>query len=136
MIYINRPDLDKQSLYTTVLQTIEDISDEYALQKDFGTLSMANQEVVEFLMQTYDQFGVDFSCFIDNDEVGFCFESSEPLFKKLEEGQNGVLLSILSDDLEYQTDYKQISFSIHVKPKHIIQREPIRKEVVQQNKTI
>ena len=55
MIYINRPDLDKQSLYTTVLQTIEDISDEYALQKDFGTLSMANQEVVEFLMQTYDQ---------------------------------------------------------------------------------
>ena len=72
MIYINRPDLDKQSLYTTVLQTIEDISDEYALQKDFGTLSMANQEVVEFLMQTYDQFCVDFSCFIDNDEVGFC----------------------------------------------------------------
>lgn len=136
MIYINRPDLDKQNLYSTVLQTIEDISDEYALQKDFGTMSMANQEVVDFLTETYDQFSVEFSCFIDNDEVGFCFESYEPLFKKLEEGQKGILLSILSDDLEYQSDYKQISFSVHVKPKQTIKRETIRQEVLQQNRTI
>ena len=136
MIYINRPDLDKQNLYSTVLQTIEDISDEYALQKDFGTMSMATQEVVDFLTETYDQFSVEFSCFIDNDEVGFCFESYEPLFKKLEEGQKGILLSILSDDLEYQSDYKQISFSVHVKPKQTIKRETIHKEVFQQNKTI
>lgn len=136
MIYINRPDLDKQNLYSTVLQTIEDISDEYALQKDFGTMSMANQEVVDFLTETYDQFSVEFSCFIDNDEVGFCFESYEPLFKKLEEGQKGILLSILSDDLEYQSDYKQISFSVHVKPKQTIKRETIRQEFLQQNRTI
>ena len=136
MIYINRPDLDKQNLYSTVLQTIEDISDEYALQKDFGTMSMAAQEVVDFLTETYDQFNVEFSCFIDNDEVGFCFESFEPLFKKLEEGQKGILLSILSDDLEYQSDYKQISFSVHVKPKQTIKREAIHQEVLQHNKTI
>ena len=136
MIYINRPDLDKQNLYSTVLQTIEDISDEYALQKDFGTMSMAAQEVVDFLTETYDQFNVEFSCFIDNDEVGFCFESFEPLFKKLEEGQKGILLSILSDDLEYQSDYKQISFSVHVKPKQTIKRETVHQKVLQQNRTI
>ena len=136
MIYINRPDLDKQTLYSTVLQTIEDISDEYSLQKDFGTMSMATQEVVDFLLETYDQFSVEFSCFIDSDEVGFCFESFQPLFKQLEESQKGVLLSILSDDIEYQSDYKQISFSVHVKPKYSIKRETVQKEVFHQNKTI
>lgn len=136
MIYINRPDLDKQNLYSKVLQTIEDISDEYALQKDFGTMSMAAQEVVDFLLENYDLFCVDFSCFIDSDEVGFCFESSEPLFQQLETSPKGVLLSVLSDDLEYQSDYKQVSFSVHVKPKQSIKRETLYKEVFQQTKTI
>ena len=123
MIYLNFPNLDKDTLYKRVLQTIEDICAEYALDNHFGTLSVANQEVVDFLIEKLEDFNVEFSTFIDNDEIGFCYESYQPIFKKLQEGEHGEMLVILTDNLEYQSDYKQLSFSFHVKPKRVVKRD-------------
>ena len=123
MIYLNFPDLDKETLYKRVLQTIEDICAEYTLDNHFGTISVANQEVVDFLIEKLEDFNVEFSTFIDNDEIGFCYESYQPIFKKLEEGEHCEMLLILADNLEYQSDYKQLSFSFHVKPKQVVKRD-------------
>lgn len=132
MIYIDKPALSKSNLYNTVLQTIEDICDQYSLQKEFGVISTANQQVVEFLQEKGDDFTVDFSCFIDNDEVGFCFESTVPVFQGIESVEKGKLLAILSDNLEYQTDFKQVSFSFRAKTHLSIQRDLTKMEEVRQ----
>lgn len=132
MIYIDHPALTKENIYPVVLQTIEDICDEYELLKEFGVISTANQQIIDYLLRTQDDFATDFSIFIDNDEVGFCFESSSPIFARLQETDEGTMLSVLSDDLEYQADFKQVSFSFRTKTHMSIQRDVLQMEEARQ----
>lgn len=117
MINVQLPDLNKDNLYNKVLDLLEKLCDQYSLLLDFGTLSMANQLIIDYLNAQERDFSVDFNCFIENDKFSFSYSSSVPIFKHWKEFDTRSVLSILAENIEYQSDYKQISFLVHVKPK-------------------
>ncbi len=125
MISIISNDLDQTTIYRKVLQLLENITDEYSLHAYFGVLSMSKQEVVEYLLSLGKHFLVDFECIIENDGITFKYQSSETIFDGIVSYFEKGAFKDLTDDVLYQSDYKQIDFTIHVKPKFNIQRESI-----------
>lgn len=117
MINVQLPDLNKDNLYNEVLDLLEKLCDQYSLLLDFGTLSMANQLIIDYLNVQEVDFSVDFNCFIENDKFSFSYTSGVPIFMHWKEFDTRSVLSVLAENIEYQSDYKQISFLVHVKPK-------------------
>lgn len=116
MIKITHQNLDQTNLYITVLQSVEDVCDEYQLNKDFGVISTACQEVVDYLMEYHPSFMTDMEIFIDNTSLSYNFYCSEPLFDGLMshyEDEN--ILNDLSDKIEVSSDNKEVSLTFHVK---------------------
>ena len=117
MINISLSDLDKGNIYEKTLQLMENICDEYSLHNDFGVLSTANQQVVDYLLSEHPNFSIDFRCNIDSDKIVFLYDSYISIFREFEQFDEDKILDSLSDNLVYEFDYKQLSFTIHVKPK-------------------
>ena len=116
MIKITHQNLDQTNLYITVLQSVEDVCDEYQLNKEFGVISTACQEVVDYLMEYHPSFMTDMEIFIDNTSLSYNFYCSEPLFDGLlshYEDEN--ILNDLSDKIEVSSDNKEVSLTFHVK---------------------
>lgn len=130
MINIYLPDLTKDTMYAKILQTIEDICDTYSMENDFGILSMANQLIVDYLLQKESNFLIDFNCNIDNGEVIFVYDSLYPIFDNFHQFDDNNLLECFADKIQYNCDYKQFSLNIHVKPKFIQQRNLCKERVV------
>lgn len=132
MINISLSDLDKSNIYDKVLQLMEHICDEYSLHNEFATLSMANQQVVDYLLAVHPNFSVDFRCNIDSDRIDFLYDACHSVFKEYEQFDENNILHSLSDSLVYEFDYKQLSFTIHVKPKFDTTRK-VRQSVIINN---
>ena len=136
MIEITLSDLNKSSFYEQTLRTIEQICDDYEITNEFGTLSMANQMVFDYLVNTHPQFGVDVAFQIESSEVSmnYCLQSGD--FKSLSENsdnQNTALfvLQSLADDVSFSTDFDSLITTFHVKTKISIQRSFQQQEVRQ-----
>ena len=136
MIEITLSDLNKSSFYEQTLQTIEQICDDYEITNEFGTLSMANQMVFDYLEKSHPQFNVDVEFQIESNEVSmnYCLQSGN--FKSLSENpdnQNTALfvLQSLADDVSFSTDFDSLITTFHVKTKISIQRSFQRQEVRQ-----
>ena len=138
MIEITLSDLNKSSFYEQTLQTIEQICDDYEITNEFGTLSMANQMVFDYLEKSHPQFNVDVEFQIDSNEVSmnYCLQSGN--FKSLSENpdnQNTALfvLQSLADDVSFSTDFDSLITTFHVKTKIKVQRtlqhQEVRKEI-------
>lgn len=133
MINISLPDLDKETLYSKVLQLVEDLCEDYSMESDFGILSMANQEIIDYLEAEYPDFSVDFNCHLDNDEIVFIYESMLPIFDKIEQFDKDNLLASFADKITHNSDNKQYSVNIHVKPKFFVNRSIAQNAYVKQN---
>ena len=138
MIEITLSDLNKSSFYEQTLQTIEQICDDYEITNEFGTLSMANQMVFDYLEKSHPQFNVDVEFQIESNEVSmnYCLQSGS--FKSLSENpdnQNTALfvLQALADDVSFSTDFDSLITTFHVKTKIRVQRtlqhQEVRKEI-------
>ena len=138
MIEITLSDLNKSSFYEQTLQTIEQICDNYDITNEFGTLSMANQMVFDYLEKSYPQFNVDVEFQIESNEISmnYCLQSGD--FKSLSENpdnQNTALfvLQSLADDVSFSTDFDSLITTFHVKTKIRVQRtlqhQEVRKEI-------
>ena len=138
MIEITLSDLNKSSFYEQTLQTIEQICDDYEITNEFGTLSMANQMVFDYLEKFHPQFNVDVEFQIESNEVSmnYCLQSGS--FKSLSENpdnQNTALfvLQSLADDVSFSTDFDSLITTFHVKTKIKVQRtlqhQEVRKEI-------
>lgn len=138
MIEITLSDLNKSSFYEQTLQTIEQICDDYEITNEFGTLSMANQMVFDYLEKSHPQFNVDVEFQIESNEVSmnYCLQSGN--FKSLSENpdnQNTALfvLQSLADDVSFSTDFDSLITTFHVKTKIKVQRtlqhQEVRKEI-------
>ena len=138
MIEITLSDLNKSSFYEQTLQTIEQICDDYEITNEFGTLSMANQMVFDYLEKSHPQFNVDVEFQIESNEVSmnYCLQSGS--FKSLSENpdnQNTALfvLQSLADDVSFSTDFDSLITTFHVKTKIKVQRtlqhQEVRKEI-------
>ena len=136
MIEITLSDLNKSSFYEQTLQTIEQICDDYEITNEFGTLSMANQMVFDYLEKSHPQFNVDVEFQIESSEISmnYCLQSGN--FKSLSENpdnQNTALfvLQSLADDVSFSTDFDTLITTFHVKTKISVQRSFQSQEVRQ-----
>lgn len=124
MIEIELTGLNNQSMYASSLNQIEYICEEYCLENQFGTISMANQEVIEFLDGKFGNYELDMSFIIDNDGLTIAYQSHRELFRDLKAyDQQRQILTCLADNIDLNTDNKSVILSFHVKPKMAINRK-------------
>lgn len=125
MIEILLTDLNKTNFYEETLKNIERICDEYQLGQHFGTLSMTNQMLCDFL-DTKSDYSIDVSFQIDNNEVSFNYTLQSGDFRALSENQEEntalFVLRSLADEVIFSTDYNELTTTFHVKTKINIQR--------------
>ena len=134
MIEVSLTELNRSNFYEKTLQTIEQICDDYAIEKDFGTLSMANQMVCDFLENTQESFLVDFYCQIESDGVTFQYAMQDGGFQQLSQNADGentalFVLQSLADEVSFSTDYNTLITTFHVKTRTDIQRQFVQQKV-------
>lgn len=123
MIQVNLTALSKENIYSTVLQTVESICDDYNLNREFGPISTANQEIVDYILTLDQPVSVDLDVFIENTEIVFSYTCAETIFAHLlDKYSNENILADLSDGLEIASDNKAVSVTFHVKTYQTIER--------------
>lgn len=119
MIYINLSNLDESNLYDKTLQAIEDICQQYALENEFGILSMANQEVVDFMLGWSDKFLLDVDFYLNNHQLDIVYRlpnlPAEALNQHLGKCEDSAV-KLLTNNFEYNSENKCFTLTFHVKP--------------------
>ena len=126
MIEILLSDLNKENFYEETLKTIERICDDYAIGEQFGTLSMANQMVCDYL-ESQSSVSADVAFRVDNDEVSFEYSLQNGDFRTFsqteDEANTGLfVLNRLADEIMFSTDYDTLTTTFHVKTRITVQR--------------
>lgn len=133
MIEILLTDLNKENFYEETLKKIESICDDYAIGDQFGTLSMANQMVCDYL-ESQSSVLADVSFRLDGDEVMFEYTLQNGDFRAFSNGENDentgmFVLSRLADEIIFSTDYDTLTTTFHVKTRISVHRNLQRVEV-------
>lgn len=133
MIEILLTDLNQENFYEETLKKIESICDDYAMDDQFGTLSMANQMVCDYL-ESQSSVMADVSFRLDGDEVLFEYTLQNGDFRAFSNGQNDentgmFVLSRLADEIIFSTDYDTLTTTFHVKTRISVHRNLQKAEV-------
>lgn len=133
MIEILLTDLNKENFYEETLKKIESICDDYAMDDQFGTLSMANQMVCDYL-ESQSSVLADVSFRLEGDEVLFEYTLQNGDFRAFSNGQNDentgmFVLSRLADEIIFSTDYDTLTTTFHVKTRIAVHRNLQKVEV-------
>lgn len=133
MIEILLTDLNKENFYEETLKKIESICDDYAMDDQFGTLSMANQMVCDYL-ESQSSVLADVSFRLDGDEVLFEYTLQNGDFRAFSNAQNDentgmFVLSRLADEIIFSTDYDTLTTTFHVKTRISVHRNLQKAEV-------
>ena len=133
MIEILLTDLNKENFYEETLKKIESICDDYAMDDQFGPLSMANQMVCDYL-ESQSSVLADVSFRLDGDEVLFEYTLQNGDFRAFSNGQNDentgmFVLSRLADEIIFSTDYDTLTTTFHVKTRISVHRNLQKAEV-------
>lgn len=134
MIEVSLTELNRSNFYERTLQMIEQICDDYSIEKEFGTLSMANQMVCDYLENSQGPFTVDFHCQIESDSVTFQYAIRKGAFESLSQNESGdntalFVLQSLADEVSFSTGYDTLITTFHVKTKTDIQRRFVQQQV-------
>ena len=126
MIEILLTDLNKENFYEETLKTIERICDDYGIGEQFGTLSMANQMVCDYL-ESQSSVLADVAFRVDSDEVYFEYSLQNGDFRSFSQTENEAntgmfVLNRLSDEIMFSTDYDTLTTTFHVKTKISVYR--------------
>ena len=126
MIEILLTDLNKENFYEETLKTIERICDDYGIGEQFGTLSMANQMVCDYL-ESQSSVLADVAFRVDSDEVYFEYSLQNGDFRSFSQTENEAntgmfVLNRLSDEIMFSTDYDTLTTTFHVKTKISVHR--------------
>lgn len=133
MIEILLTDLNKENFYEETLKKIESICDDYAMDDQFGTLSMANQMVCDYL-ESQSSVLADVSFRLEGDEVLFEYTLQNGDFRAFSNGQNDentgmFVLSRLADEIIFSTDYDTLTTTFHVKTRISVHRNLQKAEI-------
>lgn len=134
MIEISLSELNRSNFYEKTLQTIEQICDDFSIEKDFGSISMANQMICDYLDGMNSDFIADVDFRIDSDELTVQYSLQNVNFNAFasnDDGQNTALfvLQSLADEISFSTDFDTLISTFHVKTKMSIQRQMQHQEV-------
>jgi hypothetical protein len=130
MIEILLTDLNNENFYRETLKTIESICDEYSIGEHFGTLSMANQMICDYL-ESKSSVVANVAFRIDSDEVSFDYSLTNGDFCSFSQGDEAdntsmFVLRRLADEVSFSTDYDTLTTTFHVKTKMTVHRNPQR----------
>ena len=133
MIEILLTDLNKENFYEETLKTIESICDDYAIGEQFGTLSMANQMVCDYL-ESQSTVSADVAFRVESDEVSFEYSLQNgdfrTFFQTEDEANTGMfVLNRLADEIMFSTDYDTLTTTFHVKTRIMVHRTAQKVEV-------
>ena len=133
MIEILLTDLNKENFYEETLKTIESICDDYAIGEQFGTLSMANQMVCDYL-ESQSTVSADVAFRVESDEVSFEYSLQNGDFRTFsqteDEANTGMfVLNRLADEIMFSTDYDTLTTTFHVKTRIMVHRTAQKVEV-------
>ncbi len=118
MYSIETNTLNETNVTQTVLATVEDICQQFGLNKDFAYISLTSQIISEYLSSSHKNTIVNFSAYVDTDILSLFFSSNQAVFQNfLIEFKEMEVLRLLSDSIEVSLDHKTISLNFHVKPK-------------------
>lgn len=134
MIEVSLTELNRSDFYQKTLQMIEQICEDYAIEKEFGTLSMANQMVCDYLETNFPQFTADVDCQVDSEGVTMQYSLQGADFTSLSSNADGentacYVLQTLADEISFSTEYDTLVTTFHVKTKMHIQRSMQRQDV-------
>ena len=134
MIEVSLTELNRSNFYERTLQMIEQICDDYSIEKEFGTLSMANQMVCDYLENSQGPFTADFYCQIESDSVTFQYAMRKGVFESLSQNESDdntalFVLQSLADEVSFSTGYDTLITTFHVKTKTDIQRRFVQQQV-------
>ncbi len=126
MIEIILTELNQENFYEETLKTIERLCDDYAIEEQFGTLSMANQMVCDYL-ESQSSVSADVAFRVDNDEVSFEYSLHNGDFRAFsqtdDEANTGMfVLNRLADEILFSTDYDTLTTTFHVKTRITVHR--------------
>ncbi len=141
MIEIKLEHLGNNTMYEKSLQVLEKICDDFNIVNQFGTLSMFNQMVCDYLKDSVSNFSVDIEYQISDDEVSMNYYLTGGSFEKLSSdntGENTVLFVMqrLSDELQFSSDNMQLTSSFHVKTKFTAINRSVNTTVVKSEKRV
>lgn len=126
MIEILLTDLNKENFYEETLKTIESICDDYAIGEQFGTLSMANQMVCDYL-ESQSSVSADVAFRVESNEVSFEYSLQNGDFRTFSQTENEAntgmfVLNRLADEIMFSTDYDTLTTTFHVKTRIMVHR--------------
>ena len=133
MIEILLADLNKENFYEETLKTIECICDDYSIGEQFGTLSMANQMVCDYL-ESQSSVLADVSFRVENNEVSFEYSLQNGDFRTFSQTENEAnigmfVLNRLADEIMFSTDYDTLTTTFHVKTRIMVHRTAQKVEI-------
>lgn len=133
MIEILLTDLNKENFYEETLKTIESICDDYAIGEQFGTLSMANQMVCDYL-ESQSSVSADVAFRVESNEVSFEYSLQNGDFRTFSQTENEAntgmfVLNRLADEIMFSTDYDTLTTTFHVKTRIMVHRTAQKVEV-------
>lgn len=133
MIEILLTDLSKENFYEETLKTIESICDDYAIGEQFGTLSMANQMVCDYL-ESQSSVSADVAFRVESNEVSFEYSLQNGDFRTFSQTENEAntgmfVLNRLADEIMFSTDYDTLTTTFHVKTRIMVHRTAQKVEV-------
>lgn len=139
MIEILLSDLNKENFYEETLKTIERICDDYAIGEQFGTLSMANQMVCDYL-ESQSSVSADVSFKVESNEISFEYSLQNGDFRTFSQTGNEAntgmfVLNRLADEILFSTDYDTLTTTFHVKTRiavhRNVQRVGVKSQILQ-----
>lgn len=107
------------------LRMVENISEEFQLQDHFGTISMAIENILEYIIDSsQEDFRITINFLVEPEKIAVIIGANKSLIKLKQDIQfseennlqDPLFSMLLVDELEFKEDDKELYMEFHVKP--------------------
>lgn len=118
MVSIETNKLNATNVTTKVLRVVEDVCQQFGLNKDFGYISLSSQIIAEYLSAYNNTITINFSVYIETETLTLTYSTNQTCFSNfLVEFREIEALRLMSDSIDVSAGNKTLSLNFHVKPK-------------------
>lgn len=118
MVSIETNKLNATNVTTKVLRVVEDVCQQFGLNKDFGYISLSSQIIAEYLSLYNNTITINFSVYIETETLTLTYSTNQTCFSNfLVEFKEIEALRLMSDSIDVSAGNKTLSLNFHVKPK-------------------
>ncbi len=118
MVSIETNKLNATNVTTKVLRVVEDVCQQFGLNKDFGYISLSSQIIAEYLSAYNNTITINFSVYIETETLTLTYSTNQTCFSNfLVEFKEIEALRLMSDSIDVSAGNKTLSLNFHVKPK-------------------